>query len=86
LQALDLLRLQEGIRSRVVGRVEDTQLLLAALGSGRDLLLEGPPGPSKSTILRAVANLSGSTLHFVEGNADLTPSKLVGHHSPSRVL
>jgi MoxR-like ATPase len=86
LQALDLLRLQEGIRSRVVGRVEDTQLLLAALGSGRDLLLEGPPGTSKSTILRTVADLSGSPLHFVEGNADLTPSKLVGHHSPSRVL
>ena len=86
LQALDLLRIQEGIRSRVVGRVEDTQLLLAALGAGRDLLLEGPPGTSKSTILRAVADLSGSTLHFIEGNADLTPSKLVGHHSPSRVL
>jgi MoxR-like ATPase/Mg-chelatase subunit ChlD len=85
-QAADLRRIQEGIRSRVVGRVEDTQLLLAALGAGRDLLLEGPPGTSKSTILRAVADLSGSTLHFIEGNADLTPSKLVGHHSPSRVL
>jgi MoxR-like ATPase len=85
-QAADLRRIQEGIRSRVVGRVEDTQLLLAALGAGRDLLLEGPPGTSKSTILRALADLSGSTLHFVEGNADLTPSKLVGHHSPSRVL
>ena len=86
MQAVDLRRIQEGIRTRVVGRVEDTQLLLAALGAGRDLLLEGPPGTSKSTILRAVADLSGSTLHFVEGNADLTPSKLVGHHSPSRVL
>jgi MoxR-like ATPase len=85
-QAADLRRIQEGIRSRVVGRVEDTQLLLAALGAGRDLLLEGPPGTSKSTILRAVADLSGSTLHFIEGNADLTPSTLVGHHSPSRVL
>lgn len=83
---MDLRRIQEGIRSRVVGREEDTQLLLAALGAGRDLLLEGPPGTSKSTILRAVADLIGSTLHFVEGNADLTPSKLVGHHSPSRVL
>jgi hypothetical protein len=83
---VDLRRIQEGIRSRVVGREEDTQLLLAALGTGRDLLLEGPPGTSKSTILRAFADLSNSTLHFVEGNADLTPSKLVGHHSSSRVL
>ena len=23
---------------------------------------------------------------FVEGNADLTPAKLVGHHNPARVL
>jgi len=63
MQAADLRRIQEGIRSRVVGRVEDTQLLLATLGAGRDLLLEGPPGTSKSTILCAVADLSGSTLH-----------------------
>ena len=83
---MDLRRVHEGIRRKVVGREEEAQLLLAALGAGRDLLLEGPPGTSKSTILRAVAALNGTTLRFVEGNADLTPSKLVGHHSPSRVL
>ena len=83
---MDLRRVQDGIRREVVGREEEAQLLLAALGAGRDLLLEGPPGTSKSTILRAVTALNGTTLRFVEGNADLTPSKLVGHHSPSRVL
>lgn len=83
---MDLRRIQEGIRAQVVGREEETQLLLAALGAGRDLLLEGPPGTSKSTILRAITALNGTSLRFVEGNADLTPSKLVGHHSPSRVL
>ena len=83
---MDLRRVQDGIRRKVVGREEEAQLLLASLGAGRDLLLEGPPGTSKSTILRAVAALNGTTLRFVEGNADLTPSKLVGHHSPSRVL
>ena len=83
---MDLRRIHEGIRAQVVGREEETQLLLAALGAGRDLLLEGPPGTSKSTILRAVTALNGTSLRFVEGNADLTPSKLVGHHSPSRVL
>ncbi len=83
---MDLRRVQDGIRREVVGREEEAQLLLAALGAGRDLLLEGPPGTSKSTILRAVAALNGTALRFVEGNADLTPSKLVGHHSPSRVL
>ena len=28
----------------------------------------------------------GIPLVFVEGNADLTPAKLVGHHNPARVL
>ncbi|QIN80677.1 AAA domain-containing protein [Rubrobacter marinus] len=83
---MDLRRVHEGIRAQVVGREEEAQLLLAALAAGRDLLLEGPPGTSKSTILRAVASLNGTTLRLVEGNADLTPAKLVGHHSPSRVL
>jgi MoxR-like ATPase/Mg-chelatase subunit ChlD len=83
---VDLHRIQDGIRKQVVGREEEAQLLLAALGAGRDLLLEGPPGTSKSTLLRAVAALNGTSLRFVEGNADLTPSKLVGHHSPTRVL
>ncbi len=83
---MNLRRIHDGIRREVVGREEEAQLLLAALGAGRDLLLEGPPGTSKSTLLRAVSALNGTTLRFVEGNADLTPSKLVGHHSPSRVL
>jgi MoxR-like ATPase len=72
---VDLRRIQDGIREQVVGREEEAQLLLAALGAGRDLLLEGPPGTSKSTLLRAVTALNGTSLRFIEGNADLTPSK-----------
>ena len=70
----------------VVGRDRELDLILAAVVAGRDLLLEGPPGTSKSTILRAITASWGIPLHFVEGNADLTPAKLVGHHNPARVL
>jgi MoxR-like ATPase len=70
----------------VVGRERELDLILAAVVAGRDLLLEGPPGTSKSTILRAITASWGIPLHFVEGNAELTPSKLVGHHNPARVL
>ncbi|QYJ16139.1 hypothetical protein Rxycam_01970 [Rubrobacter xylanophilus DSM 9941] len=83
---MDLIRIHDEVRRSIVGREEELQLLLAALAAGRDVLLEGPPGTSKSTLLRAVTRASGSSLRFVEGNADLTPAKLVGHHSPSRVL
>jgi MoxR-like ATPase len=56
------------------------------VAAGRDLILEGPPGTSKSTLLRAITAEWGIPLVFVEGNADLTPSKLIGHHNPARVL
>ena len=70
----------------VVGRDRELDLILAAVVAGRDLLLEGPPGTSKSTILRAITASWGIPLHFVEGNAELTPAKLIGHHNPARVL
>jgi gas vesicle protein GvpN len=78
------------IRRRVarhlVGRDRELDLLLASVSAGRDVLLEGPPGTSKSTLLRSITTEWGIPLLFVEGNADLTPTRLVGHHSPARVL
>lgn len=74
------------IAARVVGRGRELDLLLAAVAAGRDIVLEGPPGTSKTTLLRAITAEWGIPLVFVEGNADLTPAKLVGHHNPARVL
>lgn len=74
------------IAARVIGRERELELTLAAVAAGRDLLLEGPPGTSKTTILKAITAEWGIPLFFVEGNADLTPAKLVGHHNPARVL
>ena len=50
------------------------------------MLLEGPPGTGKSTLLRGLARGAGLPFEFVEGNAELTPGRLVGSHDPSRVL
>lgn len=74
------------IASHLVGRERELELALAAVGAGRDLILEGPPGTSKTTMLKAITAEWGIPLMFVEGNADLTPPKLVGHHNPARVL
>jgi MoxR-like ATPase len=76
----------EGISSAVVGRRRELDLVLAAVSAGRDIMLEGPPGTSKSTMLRAITNGWGVPFVLVEGNAELTPARLVGHHNPSRVL
>jgi MoxR-like ATPase len=79
-------RIRDRVHARVVGRERELDLMLAAVAAGRDLLLEGPPGTSKSTLLRAITAEWGIPLVFVEGNADLTPAKLIGHHNPARVL
>jgi len=74
------------LESIVVGRRREVELVVAALDADRHVLLEGPPGTGKSTLLRAVAEGLGIGFVFVEGNAELTPARLVGHFDPARVL
>jgi len=81
-----LVEVHRAVTTEVVGRRREVRLVLAAVTSGRDLVLEGPPGTSKSTLLRAITTAVGAPLLFVEGNADLTTAKLVGHHNPSQVM
>ena len=73
-------------RPDAIGREHEIELLLAALDSGAHVVLEGPPGTGKSTVLRAVAASQDIPFLFVEGNAELTPARLVGHFDPARVL
>ena len=86
LGAMRITAVRDRVRQHLVGREHELDLLLAAVAAGRDIVLEGPPGTSKSTLLRAITAEWGIPLVFVEGNADLTPAKLVGHHNPARVL
>ncbi len=68
-----LASVRDRVQAGVVGRERELGLVLAAVAAGRDILLEGPPGTSKSTLLRAITHEWGIPLVFVEGNADLTP-------------
>ena len=74
------------IGSTVVGRRREIELVVAALIADRHVVIEGPPGTGKSTLLRTVAHELGVGFEFVEGNAELTPARLVGHFDPARVL
>jgi len=70
----------------VVGLRREAQVLGVALRAGCHTVLDGPPGTGKSTLLRAIAASSGRGVQFVEGNAELTPARLIGHHDPALVL
>jgi MoxR-like ATPase len=77
---------RDAIARDVVGRRRELDLVLAAVSAGRDILLEGPPGTSKSTMLRAITANWDVPFVLVEGNAELTPARMVGHHNPARLL
>jgi MoxR-like ATPase len=83
---LDARAVLDRLGGRLVGRKRELELVLAALDAGRHVLIEGPPGTGKSTLLRAVADELGVGFEFVEGNAELTPARLIGHFDPARVL
>jgi len=71
---------------KIVGREKELASIIAAINCGRHVLLEGPPGTSKSTILRTITKLLGLPMFIIEGNVDLTPAKLVGYFNPGKVL
>jgi magnesium chelatase subunit D len=70
----------------VVGLRREREVLTVALAAGRHVVIEGPPGTGKSTLLREIARDTGQDLVFAEGNAELTPARLVGQHDPAQVL
>jgi len=71
---------------QVVGRRRELELVRAALASGAHILIEGPPGTGKSTLLRQVAESRYTEFVLVEGSAELTPARLIGSFDPALVL
>ena len=74
------------VDATVVGLRREAEILAVALEQGCHTVLEGPPGTGKSTLLRSIAGAGGRGVQFVEGNAELTPARLIGSHDPALVL
>ncbi len=70
----------------VIGLGREREVLTVALQAARHVVLEGPPGTGKSTLLRSIARDLGQAVVFVEGNAELTPARLIGQYDPAQVL
>lgn len=79
-------KIYDAVVRHFVGRRDEALVMLAALQSGRNVFLEGPPGSSKSTILKAVVEEMGRPFYWVTGNSDLTATKLLGYFDPAMVM
>jgi magnesium chelatase subunit D len=76
----------QGRGTPVIGLSREREVLTVALQAARHVVIEGPPGTGKSTLLRSIAGDLGRAVVFVEGNAELTPARLIGQYDPAQVL
>jgi magnesium chelatase subunit D len=75
-----------GASTPVIGLGREREVLTVALQAARHVVLEGPPGTGKSTLLRSIARDLRRAVVFVEGNGELTPARLIGQYDPAQVL
>ena len=72
--------------SGIVGRENELEKALAAISSGKHLMIEGPVGVGKTILAVAVAKHLGRPIFRVDGDERYTEQKLSGWFDPAIVL
>ena len=69
-QKLKINEIYRKVSEAVVGRQTEIKSILTAMDAGKHILLEGPPGTSKSTLLRTIAKTADIPFYIIEGNIE----------------
>ena len=73
-------------KNGIIGRGRELEKSLAAIGSGKHLMIEGPVGVGKTVLAIAVAKHLGRAIFRVDGDERYTEQKLSGWFDPPIVL
>jgi MoxR-like ATPase/Mg-chelatase subunit ChlD len=73
-------------KNAIIGRAKELEKSLAAVGSGKHLMIEGPVGVGKTILAIAVAKHFGRSIFRVDGDERYTEQKLSGWFDPPIVL
>jgi MoxR-like ATPase len=71
-------RLEQALRSVILGQDEIVAGVVQALVAGGHVLLEGAPGLGKTQIVRTLAQLIGGSFSRIQFTPDLMPSDVLG--------
>lgn len=66
------------VQSRVVGKSEVIDIMLATLISRGHVLLEGPPGTGKTLLAKSFASAVGGVFKRIQLTPDLLPADIIG--------
>ncbi len=71
-------KLKANLESVISGKSEAIELLLFAVCSGGNILMEDVPGVGKTTMAKALARSMQGTFHRLQFTPDLLPSDIIG--------
>ncbi len=71
-------RIRENLSSVISGKAEAVELLIIALCSGGNVLMEDVPGVGKTTMAKALALSIDGTFHRIQFTPDLLPYDIIG--------